>query len=96
MTLAPWSVPYYGAALFVANTGDGRINTFDLWYQTPIGNLIEAPDTPLVIDGLRDLSFGFGLDGSPTLYFSAGPNGGRNGTFGSLVPRFVDVDPPEE
>jgi uncharacterized protein (TIGR03118 family) len=96
MTLAPWSVPYYGGAMFVANMGDGRINTFDLWYRTPIGNLIEAPDVPLVIDGLHDLSFGYWFDGSPALYFSAGPNGGQNGTFGTLLPRVIDVDPPEE
>jgi uncharacterized protein (TIGR03118 family) len=96
MTMAPWSVPYFGGSLLVGNTGDGRINAFDLWYQTPVGGLNDQLNETLVIDGLKDLNFAYGPDGNPTLYFSAGPNDGRNGAFGMLVPSLIDADPPEE
>jgi len=95
MTLAPWWLPYFGSALFVSNVGDGRINAFDLWNGVPLGSLHDLRNEPLAIDGLADLSFGYyGLEGEPALYFTAGPNGGQNGAFGTLLTRFIDVDPP--
>jgi uncharacterized protein (TIGR03118 family) len=94
MTLAPWSLPYYGSSLLVGNAGDGRIQAFDLWSLAPMGGLRDSLDEPLVIDGLWDLVVGYGLDGSAALYFTAGPNGGKNGAFGTLLPRIIDVDPP--
>jgi uncharacterized protein (TIGR03118 family) len=95
MALAPWSTPYYGNALFVGNVGDGRIQAFDLWSLAPLGGLNDTLDEPLVIDGLWDLAVNYGFDGYPALYFTAGPNGGQNGAFGTLVPRIIDVDPPQ-
>lgn len=96
MALAPWSTPYYGNALFVGNVGDGRIQAFDLWTLTPLGGLNDSFDEPLVIDGLWDLAVNYGADGYPAIYFTAGPNGGQNGAFGTLVPRIIDIDPPSE
>jgi uncharacterized protein (TIGR03118 family) len=94
MALAPWSMPFYSGALFVGNVGDGRIHAFDLWNLSSLGSLNDTFDQPLVIDGLGDLTFGYGLDGYLELYFAAGPNGGANGAFGTLLPRIIDVDPP--
>jgi uncharacterized protein (TIGR03118 family) len=95
MALAPWSTPYYGNALLVGNVGDGRIHAFDLWSLSSLGSLNDALDEPLVIDGLWDLSVGYGLDGYPAIYFTAGPNGGAQGAFGTLLPRIIDIDPPQ-
>jgi uncharacterized protein (TIGR03118 family) len=94
MALAPWSMPYFGGALLVANTGDGRINAYDLYYNAGIGGLNDQQNQTLFIDGLKDLSIGYGIEGAPAIYFSAGPNGGQNGVLGTLLTRFIDVDPP--
>lgn len=94
MAQAPWSLPYFGGTLLVANAGDGRINAYDLYYNTLIGTLHDALDQPLWIDGLKDLSIGYGIEGDPAIYFTAGPSGGENGTFGTLLHRIIDVDPP--
>lgn len=96
MALAPWSMPYYGSALLVANAGDGRINAYDLYYNTPMGGLHDMLNQTLAIDGLKDLAIGVGLEGEPAIYFTAGPNGGQNGTFGTLLTRLIDVDPPHD
>lgn len=94
MALAPWSLPYYGGALLVANAGDGRINAYDLYYNTRLGGLHDMLNQTLAIDGLKDLSIGLGIEDEPAIYFTAGPNGGQNGTFGTLLTRLIDVDPP--
>jgi uncharacterized protein (TIGR03118 family) len=94
MTLAPWSVPYFGNALIVGNVGDGRIQGFDLWNRELIGSFNDMSNQTLFIDGLWDLVFGYDSYGYAALYFTAGPNAGQNGTFGSLVPRVLDVEPP--
>jgi uncharacterized protein (TIGR03118 family) len=96
MTSSPWSFPYFGSALFVGNVGDGRIQAFDPWNGVPLGGLNDTFDQPLVIDGLWDLVFGYGFDGYPALFFTAGPNDGQNGTLGTLLPRFLEVDPPTD
>jgi uncharacterized protein (TIGR03118 family) len=91
MALAPWSLPYFGGALLVANAGDGRINAYDLYYRQAIGTLHDSLGGVLVIDGLKDLSVGYGIEGDPAIYFTAGPNGGENGSFGTLLTRFRDL-----
>ena len=96
MAFAPWSLPYYGGALLVANAGDGRINAYDLYYNAWIGALHDAPEQPLFIDGLKDLSIGYGIEGDPAIYFTAGPNGGESGTFGTLLARVVDIEPAHD
>jgi uncharacterized protein (TIGR03118 family) len=93
MALAPWSLPYFGGALLVANAGDGRINAYDLYYRAWIGTLHDSLGGVLIIDGLKDLSVGYGIEGDPAIYFTAGPNGGENGSFGTLLTRFID--PPD-
>src|SRR5688572_29382716 len=55
MTRAPWYFPYYGGALLVGNSGDGRIHAFDLKDGTQLGGLNDLLEQPLVIDGVWDL-----------------------------------------
>jgi uncharacterized protein (TIGR03118 family) len=94
MTVSPWTFPYFGNALLVGNYGDGHINAFSLWDGSSLGVLRDSTRAPVAIDGLWDLTFGYGFDGSPALYFTAGPNGGANGSFGTLISSLVDANPP--
>ena len=96
MALAPWSLPYYGGALLVANAGDGRINAYDLYYNTLIGGLKDTHNQGLFIDGLKDLSIGYGIEGDLAIYFTAGPSGGQGGAFGTLLVRLIDREPPHD
>ena len=52
----------------------------------------DAPDHPLVIDGLWAQVFGFGAGGfdADDLYFTAGPGGEAHGLFGEIG--FVEED----
>jgi uncharacterized protein (TIGR03118 family) len=72
-------------AILIGNFGDGRINVYSL--DGNFLGLLASHDQLLVIDGLWALSF------APTtstidpgrLYFTAGPNGEKDGVFGYLL-----------
>jgi uncharacterized protein (TIGR03118 family) len=91
---SPWGLAFasdFGAfsnALLVGNFGDGAINAFDFESGNFLGQLGDQRGLPLFIDGLWSLAFGNGgLGGNPNvLYFTAGPNGERDGLFGDLQP----------
>jgi uncharacterized protein (TIGR03118 family) len=87
LALAPTGFGQFSSALLVGNSGDGRINAFDLLNGDPIGTLQDTSGD-IVIDGLRGLIFGNGGNGGDPslLYFTAGPDGGQHGLFGSLAP----------
>jgi uncharacterized protein (TIGR03118 family) len=98
---APWGLAWapttgFGSGsgqLLVGNFGDGHINTFTQraygrW--VPTGQLLGANHRPLAIDGLWGIGFGNGTVGPPaqpttTLYFAAGPDGGKHGLFGTVT-----------
>jgi uncharacterized protein (TIGR03118 family) len=89
---SPWGIarasfafgPFSGKIL-IGNFGDGRINVFNN-DGTFVDQLEDARGKPLVIDGLWTLTLGGGRNSSPdTLYFSAGPDGETNGTFGTIT-----------
>jgi uncharacterized protein (TIGR03118 family) len=94
---APWGIALapadFGRAsldFLVGNIGDGKITAYEevsssLW--EPSGQLRGARGRPLSIDGLRALGFGNGVTTGPanTLFFTAGPNDGTHGLFGSLT-----------
>ncbi len=86
MTIAPANFGVFSNALLVANTGDGKINAFDASNGQFLGALIKPDGSTLVIDGLRAIAFGNGAGGQPTntLFFTAGPDGGRHGTYGRI------------
>jgi uncharacterized protein (TIGR03118 family) len=96
---SPWGLAFtppgftaFPNMLLVGNHGDGHINAFDvLGCQQDCTNVgeLEQPDlTPLVVDGLRGLEVGLGdaQTGPVTqLFFTAGPNHGLDGVFGTFT-----------
>jgi uncharacterized protein (TIGR03118 family) len=100
---SPWGVAQapagfgdFSSALLVGNFGDGRINAFDPVTGAFLGYLQDSIGDFIAIDGLRGLIFGNGGNGGDpnTLYFTAGPNGGQNGLFGSLAPSAAPIPEP--
>jgi uncharacterized protein (TIGR03118 family) len=85
---APSSFGTFAGDLLVGNHGDGLINAFDPTTGASLGTLADKNGTPIFIDGLRGLIFGNGGNGGDanTLYFTAGPDDGAHGLFGSLAP----------
>src|SRR5262249_49952423 len=87
VAMAPSTFGAFAGALLVGNFGDGLINAFNPTTGAFLGQLMNAANQPLAIDGLWALNFGIlGLAGNPnTLYFTAGINGEKDGLFGSLT-----------
>jgi uncharacterized protein (TIGR03118 family) len=86
MAIAPKNFGRFSHALLVGNFGDGTIVGFNLRTGQQIGYLRDPDGKVIQIDGLWGLFFGNGASlGRPDfLYWSAGPNGEEDGTFGSL------------
>jgi uncharacterized protein (TIGR03118 family) len=90
---SPWGVArasyafgQFSGDILVGNFGDGRINAFDTTGDFR-GTLKGTGSKPIVIDGLWMLILGGGRNSSSdTLYFTAGPNGERDGLFGTITP----------
>jgi uncharacterized protein (TIGR03118 family) len=90
---SPWGITRtsfafgrFSGDILIGNFGDGRINAFD--GQGKFLDQLESTDgQPIEIDGLWSLTFGGAAKSDPdTLYFTAGPNGEKDGLFGSLTP----------
>ncbi|MDB5351408.1 MAG: hypothetical protein JWN86_2655 [Planctomycetota bacterium] len=90
LALAPSTFGKFSGDLLVGDFGDGRINAFKIGRRkaTFAGQLSGTNRKPLTIDGLWGLSFGNGAQAGPvdTLFFTAGPNGEKDGLFGNLTP----------
>jgi uncharacterized protein (TIGR03118 family) len=86
LAVAPANFGELSNALLVANHRDGRINAYDPTTGAFIDRLRDANDEPVRIDGLYGLHFGNGRIAGDlnALYFTAGPDGGAHGLFGSL------------
>ena len=89
LALAPSDFGPFSGDLLVGNFGNGMIHAYHQqsngrWKVR--GPLKGSNGKPLKIDGLWGLSFGNGGPAGPTntLYFTAGPNGGSHGLFGSI------------
>ena len=88
VTLAPAGFGALAGALWIGNFGNGQINA----YNPATGEFIDKVRNPhgqaIVIDGLWTLRVGNGGNGgnANTIYFTAGPNGEKDGLFGSLMP----------
>lgn len=78
----------FSDVLLVANLGDDRIRAFDPVRGDLLGELEIPGFQPLRIEGVHDLKMGNDNAGGPhnVLFFTAGPNGGANGAFGSITP----------
>jgi uncharacterized protein (TIGR03118 family) len=100
MALASGEFGEFSHSLLVGMFGSGQIAAFNPVNGTFLG-LMENPDgSTLSIDGLWALMFGAGNANSGpynTLFFTAGPNGEQDGTFGTLVPvarELNEIDEP--
>jgi uncharacterized protein (TIGR03118 family) len=88
LTIAPSSFGSMAGDLLVGNFGDGHINIYDPNTHAYLGQVLDANNHPVAIDGLWAISPGNdGFAGSShLLYFTAGPNGETHGLFGVLAP----------
>jgi uncharacterized protein (TIGR03118 family) len=86
LAMAPANFGRYSNDLLVGNFGDGRINAIDPATGDFLGQLRDAGNSPITIDGLWGLDFGNDHNAGPstTLFFTAGLNGEADGLFGSL------------
>jgi len=91
---APWGVALspsdfgtFSHRLLIGNLGDGHISVFNTVTGNFEGQLKDATDAPIAIDGLWALSFGGSAASGAAneLYYTAGPNEGANGLFGKLA-----------
>lgn len=87
MTIAPTNFTAFGGDLLVANTGDGHINAFRLRGGSYLGAVNDPSGNPMTIDGLRGLTVGNDVSAgnSSLVYFTADPNNGAHGLFGSIA-----------
>ena len=88
MAIAPSSFGAMAGDLLVGNFGDGHINIYDPSTHAFLGQVLDANNNPVVIDGLWAISPGNDGSGgsSHLLYFTAGPNDEAHGLFGVLAP----------
>lgn len=88
MAIAPSSFGPIAGDLLVGNFGDGHINIYDPTTHAYLGQVQDASNHALAINGLWAISPG--NDGSAgsshMLYFTAGPNGETHGLLGVLTP----------
>jgi uncharacterized protein (TIGR03118 family) len=87
VAVAPASWGIFGGATLVGNFGNGRINAFEPLTGTFLGMLTDVNGAPLENDGLWEITFGNGAQGTSTstLYFAAGINDEANGLVGGLA-----------
>lgn len=87
LAMAPANFGRFSGDLLVGNFGDGRINAVDPSTGDFLGQLRDANNSPITIDGLWGLAFGNDANAGPksTLFFTAGLNDEADGLFGSLV-----------
>jgi uncharacterized protein (TIGR03118 family) len=85
---APASFGQFAGAILIGNFGDGRINAFDPGTGAFLATVVNPKGQEILIDGLWSLRVGNGRAGGDTntIYFTAGPNGEKDGLFGSLTP----------
>jgi uncharacterized protein (TIGR03118 family) len=83
---APASFGRFAGDILIGNIGDGHINAFDPNTGAFLGTVKNSKGQMIRIDGLWTLQTGNGGGGGDlnTIYFSAGPNDGKDGLFGSI------------
>jgi len=98
LTLAPSDFGTFSHKVIVGQFGDGEILAFDAVTGRFEGKFKDQNDAVIKIDGLWALAFGAGVPnleppGQPdnALFFTAGPNMGHDGLFGTLTPVQADL-----
>ena len=86
MVVAPHDFGDFSGNLLIGNFGNGRINAFDLQSGRFRRAMRNERGLIIQIDGIRGLAFGEGgsTGARNVLFFTAGPNGQRNGIFGNM------------
>jgi uncharacterized protein (TIGR03118 family) len=102
VALAPQDFGFFSHDLLIGNRLGGTIAAFDLVTGHFLGNLLDASDAPIVIDGLWGLEFDnratnqAGTEANPStgpaLFFAAGINGYADGLFGTLTPAPAELN----
>ncbi|MGH7179036.1 MAG: TIGR03118 family protein, partial [Tepidisphaeraceae bacterium] len=87
VALAPSNFGVFSGDILVGNFGDGRVTAFDPVTGAKVGQISDAGNQPIALDGLWGIAFGNGRAGNLTngLYFAAGPNYELNGLYGRLL-----------
>lgn len=87
LAIAPGDFGALAGALLVGNFGDGHINAFDRTTDAFLGQIMDAGNQAIAIDGLWALAPGNGgsAGSRDRLYFTAGPNGESHGLFGVVT-----------
>jgi uncharacterized protein (TIGR03118 family) len=77
----------YSHDILVGQFGSGQILVFDSITRRYEGSLQDTSNQPIWIDGLWALSFGngSGAGAATSLYFTAGPDHGQHGLFGTIT-----------
>ena len=88
VALAPQNFSGFAGDLLIANFGSGLITAYNPTTGAWAGNMLDASDIPVHIEGIWAIAFGNGDTGGPTntLYFASGPYGEAHGIFGKIVP----------
>jgi uncharacterized protein (TIGR03118 family) len=93
LTLAPSDFGKFSHKIIVEQFGSGEILAFDAITGRFEGKFNDQNNKVISIDGLWALQFGDGVPASDPpnqpdnpLFFSAGPNKGHDGLFGTLTP----------
>jgi len=110
VVLAPENFGEFSHALLIGNFRGGTVAAFNPVTGRFLGNVLNPDGSALVIDGLWALRFG-NSDGSTnpangalksnsgsalTLFFTAGPDGEKNGLFGTLTPIATELNDADE
>ena len=82
LAVAPATFGQFAGDLLVANQGSGQVDAFNATTGQFIGVFPDTTGAAVTIDNPHGLLFG----PTGTLYFTAGPNNGTHGIFGSLTP----------
>jgi uncharacterized protein (TIGR03118 family) len=96
VALAPQDFGFFSHDLLIGNRFGGTISAYDIATGNFLGDLLDANDQPIAIDGLWGLEFdnrGNNEAGTkatpstgPVLFFAAGINHYADGLFGTLTP----------
>ena len=102
VALAPQDFGFFSHDLLIGNRFGGTISAYDVATGNFLGNLLDANDQPIAINGLWALEFdnrGANEAGTttspsngPTLFFAAGINNYADGLFGTLTPVATELN----
>jgi len=102
---APWGTVLassnfgeFSHTILIGNFRGGTIAAFNPVTGRFMGNVLNPDGSTLNIDGLWGLQFGNGGSAGPaeTLFFTAGPNGEKDGLFGTLTPITSELNEKDE